>query len=114
MPVVDEVSPAEYGQDRITLSPVPGQTARQFEALLIDVDYSACDPAGIVLPLILSVTGESGAPTFQQSTFERLAPSQLAIIPREGGRMLVRLAEAHHNRWFGALEVDVLGELATR
>lgn len=114
MPVVDEVSPAIYGQDLITLSVVPGQTARQFEALLIDVDYSKCDPAGIVLPLVLTVTGESGAPTFQRSVFERVKPTQLAVIPREGGRMLVRLAETHHNRWFGATEVDVIGELATR
>jgi hypothetical protein len=114
VPVVDEVSPPDYGQDLITLSLVPGQTARQFEALLIDVDYSRCAPAGVVLPLVLTVTGESGAATFQRSSFERVAPSQLAVIPREGGRMLVRLGEAHHNRWFGALEVDVLGELATR
>ncbi len=114
MPVVDEVSPSNYGQDLLTLSLVPGQTPRQFDAVLIDVDYSRCDPAGVVLPLILTVTGESGVATFQRSAFERVRPSQLAVVPREGGRMLVRLAEAQHNRWFGALEIDVLGELATR
>lgn len=114
MPVVDEVSPASYGQDLIVLSLVPGQTPRQFEPVLIDVDYSACDPAGVVLPLELTIMGESGAATFQSSTFARLKPTQLAVIPREGGRMLVRLAEAHHNRWLGTLELDVIGELATR
>lgn len=114
MPVVDEVSPSSYGQDLIVLSLVPGQTPRQFEAVLIDVDYSQCDPAGVVLPLGLTVTGESGAATFQEQTFAHQAPNQLAVIPREGGTMLVRLFEAHHNRWFGALEVPVIGELATR
>lgn len=114
MPVVDEVSPASYGQDLLVLSLVPGQTPRQFEAVLLDVDYSAADPSGVVLPLELTVMGESGVATFQRSTFARVRPSQLSIIPREGGKLLVRLAEAHHNRWFGALELDVVGELATR
>jgi hypothetical protein len=114
MAVVDEVSPASYGEDRIVLSVVPGQTPRQFEAVLIDVDYSACDPAGVVLPLEAIVTQESGASTFQRQTFDNLAPSQLAVVPREGGQMLVRLAEKHHNRWFGALEISVAGELVVK
>jgi hypothetical protein len=114
VPAVDEISPAEYAQDLLVLSLVPGQTPRQFEAVLIDVDYSKADPAGIVLPLELTITGQSGVATFQRSQFTRVRPTQLSIIPREGGRLLVRLAEAHHNRWFGALELDVIGELATR
>lgn len=114
MPVVDEVSPAEYAQDLLVLSLVPGQTPRQFEAVLIDVDYSKADPAGVVLPLELTISSESGAATFQRSIFSRVRPTQLSIVPREGGSHLVRLAEAHHNRWFGALEIDVIGELATR
>lgn len=113
MPVVDEVSPASYGQDVLVLSLVPGQTPRQFEPVLIDVDYSGADPAGVVLPLELTVASESGEATFQREIFTLLAPTQLAIVPREGGRHLVRLAEAHHNRWFGALEVDVIGEVVT-
>mgnify|MGYP001560409073 CR=1 FL=1 len=82
--------------------------------MLIDVDYSACDPAGVVLPLEATVTQESGATTFQRQAFDNLAPAQLAFVPREGGQMLVRLAEKHHNRWFGALEITVAGELVVK
>ena len=114
MAVVDEISPASYGEDRLVLTLAPGQTPRQFEAVLVDVDYSACEPAGVVLPLELTLMQESGAATFQRQVFERVAPSQLAVVPREGGRCLVRLAEKHHNRWFGAVEFDVAGELVVR
>ncbi len=114
MAVVDEVSPAYCGEDRFVLTVAAGQTPRQFEAVLIDVDLSAALPAGVVLPLEATLTQESGASTFQRQTFERLAPSQLAFVPREGGRCLVRLAEKHHNRWFGAVEFDVVGELVVQ
>lgn len=114
MAVVDEVSPASYGEDRIVLTLSPGQTPRQFEAVLIDVDVSACLPAGVVLPLEATLMQESGAATFQRQEFARLAPTQLAFVPREGGTCLVRLAEKHHNRWFGAVEFPVAGELVVR
>lgn len=110
MSVADEWSPEYYGQDLIRLSLAPSQTPRQFEIVLIDVDYSACLPAGIVLPLEMTVTSESGIATFQRKMLRRFAPSQLSFVPREGGSHLVRLAEAHHNRWFGSLSLDVLGE----
>jgi hypothetical protein len=112
MAVVDEVSPAEYGEDRIALSLGPLQTPRQFEPVTIAVDFSACDPEGVVLPLEMTVTSQSGAATFQRQVFERISPSELAFIPREGGPHLVRLFERFHNRWFGALEFDVIGERA--
>lgn len=114
MAVVDEVSPAYYGEDRFVLTLSPGQTPRQFEAVLIDVDLSACLPAGVVLPLEATLMQESGAATFQSQPFEHRAPTQLAFVPREGGRALVRLAEKHHNRWFGSVEFDVDGELVVR
>jgi len=110
MSAADEISPIEYGQDLIVLAvsretPVP----RAFEAVLIDVDYSLALPAGVVLPLEFTVTSESGAATFQRRVFRRLRPSTLAFVPREGGSHLVRLAEQHHNRWFGAITIDVEG-----
>jgi hypothetical protein len=114
MAVVDEVSPASYGEDRFVLTLSPGQTPRQFEAVLIDVDLSDCLPAGVVLPLEATLMQESGAATFQRQTFESLAPTELAFVPREGGRCLVRLAEKHHNRWFGSIEFPVAGELVGR
>lgn len=110
MAVVDEVSPVTYGQDliRLTLSQ-DTPTVRAFGACLILVDYSLTLPAGIMLPLELTVSSASGAGTYQRRTFRRLAPRQISFVPREGGPCLVRLAEAHHNRWFGSLVVDVDG-----
>lgn len=112
MAVVDEVSPSTYGQDliRLTLSQAT-PTVRAFGACLIDVDYSLTLPSDIVLPLEMTVSSSSGAATFQRRVFRRVKPSQLSFVPREGGPHLVRLAEAHHNRWFGALEISVDGAI---
>ena len=115
MPVVDEISPESYGQQLIGISLAQGQGAvapapRQFETVQIDVDYSKCLPADVVLPLEFTVSSESGAAVFQRRIYRHERPAQLTFIPREGGAHLVRLAESHHNRWFGALALDVLGE----
>jgi hypothetical protein len=112
--VVDEVSPEEYGEDRIVLALVPEQSPRQFEPVTITVDYEACLPADVVLPLEMTVTSESGAATFQRQVFLNLKPDELAFIPREGGQHLVRLFERFHNRWFGAVQFAVAGEKAVQ
>jgi hypothetical protein len=112
MAVVDEVSPVTYGQDliRLTLSQQT-LTVRAFGACLIDVDYSLTLPAGIVLPLEFTVSSSAGAATYQRRVFRRLAPQQISFLPREGGPHLVRLAESHHNRWFGSLLIEVDGAI---
>ena len=110
MAVVDEVSPVTYGQDliRLTLNRQT-PTVRAFGACLIDVDYSLAAPAGIVLPLEFTVTSSAGAATYQRRVYRRAAPPQISFVPREGGPHLVRLSEAHHNRWFGSLLIVVDG-----
>lgn len=111
MAVVDEVSPIEYGQDLIRLSLSSEQVVlRAFEAVLVEADYSLALPADIVLPLELTITSLSGAATFQRHVFTKLRPSVISFVPREGGSHLVRLAEQHHNRWFGSLVVAVEGD----
>lgn len=111
MTLLDELSPTYYGEDRIRLQLAESiETVRAFSAVVLAVDYSATLPAGIVLPLELTVTPPSGAPNFLRRTFRRLAPSTLAFTPREGGRHLVRLAELFHNHWVGFLELDVEGD----
>lgn len=114
MAVVDEVSPVIYGQDliRLTLSQQT-PTVRAFGACLLDVDYSLTLPSGVVLPLEFTVSSSSGASTYQRRVFRRLSPSQISFVPREGGPHLVRLGEAHHNRWFGSLLIDVDGSPLT-
>lgn len=114
MSVVDEISPSYYGEDRIGLSLIEAQARSvlvAFQPVIIDVDYSACDPQGVVLPLELTITSESGSIVYQRKVFRRLAPSQVTFVPREGGEHLVRLAEQHHNRWFGRLHLAIQGSL---
>jgi hypothetical protein len=115
VPVADEISPESYGQQFIGLTLSTGQgaaqqTPRQFQTVTVDVDYSKCLPADVVLPLEFTVTSESGASVFRRQIFRKTRPPSLAFIPREGGAHLVRLAESNHNRWFGALQIDVAGE----
>ena len=38
-------------------------------------------------------------------------PSTITFVPKEGGRHLIRLAEAAHNLWWGRLELDVAGDV---
>jgi len=110
MSVIDEVSPIEYGEARITLTLDSGTpTPQAFDEVLVNVDYSRTLPEGIVLPLEMTISGPSGAAVFKRTVFTRIAPTQLAFLPSEGGSHLVRLAEQNHNRWHGELVVDVEG-----
>lgn len=110
---IDELSPTYVGEKRIKLQlAVDSLNPRAMSAISIDVDYSACEPEGLVPPLELLIT----APTpsdFKRVMFNRTAPSLLTFKPREGGRYVVRFGEVGHNRWFGYIEITVAGESAT-
>lgn len=106
----DELCPDYVGEKRITLNLDDAlATNRARTAVLVDVDYSECDPEGVVLPLVLTISTER-ATTFERRVFRRKAPTQISFMPREGGLYTVRLAEFAHNRWFGSLVVTVLGD----
>lgn len=107
---LDELSPLYLGEDRIVLSLMSGLTPRAFRSIIIDVDYAAADPQGVVLPLKLIVQGPSSG-SYQTRIFSRVAPARLAFMPREGGSHLVVLREVAHNRWFGRLRFTVDGPL---
>ena len=110
MSFLDDISPRTYGEDRIRLSLADAdQPLIAFRGIRIAVDYSRTLPEGVVLPLIFTVTAPSEA-YHQMNTFRRLVPKELSFVPREGGSHLVRLGEAHHNRWFGALVLDITGD----
>lgn len=83
---------------------------RAFAILTVEVDYSACEPEGVVLPLEMTVTGANQS-FFQRTLITRSLPSTLFIRPTQGGEYLIRLAELGHNRWFGTLIVSVEGNL---
>jgi hypothetical protein len=109
--LVDELSPQEYGEDRIALT-LSSETPspRVFSPVIILVDLSRCVPEGVVLPLEFTVKGPSGSVTAQRRLLTRFVPNELTFRPTEGGSTLVRLAEIYHNRWFGVLVLDVLGD----
>lgn len=109
--LVDEISPRYYGEDRIKLA-LHEDTPEPFvfQPVIITVDYSACLPEDVVLPLVYTVTGPSGKATFQRRFFRSFKPADFTFRPTEGGSHLVRFAEMFHNRWFGALVIDVAGD----
>lgn len=109
--LLDELSPREYGEDRIVLTlALPSVKPRVFVPVVIQVDASACDPEGLVLPVELIVTGPSGAATERRQVFRKRLPSEITFTPIEGGSILVRLAELYHNRWWGKLVIPVVGD----
>ncbi len=115
MSVVDEISPREIGEDRIdlelstdTLSPIV------FAPVIVLVGYDRCAPEGVVLPLEFTVTGPSGTATFQRRYYRRVRPVEVTFRPTEGGSHLIRIAEMFHNRWWGALVIDVAGDALDR
>jgi len=106
----DELCPDYVGDARITLNLNDAlATNRARSTILVDVDYDDCDPQGVVLPLVLTISTERGT-TFERRVFRRKAPTQIGFVPREGGNYTVRLVEFAHNRWFGSLVVPVLGD----
>lgn len=109
MSIVEVIEPNYVGEDRIRLTLDDTSTEpRAFDSVLVQIDYSATLPQGVVPPLVMTVS----APTqgnFQERIFRRV-PKTLTFRPREGGEHLVTLRECWHNLWVGILRVQVLGE----
>jgi hypothetical protein len=106
----DEISPGYIRNKRVTISlDETSLIVRAYEPALILIDYSECDPDGIMLPLVFDVQGPSPE-SYQRREFLNVAPLSISFTPREGGRHQVRIAEVGHNRWFGTLRIDVLGD----
>lgn len=110
---IDLIAPASLGEDRIKLSLHPDTpTAREGETVLVVPDYSKCLPDGASMPLIYTVTGPDGT-VIEDRAFTRFPPAVIDFTPTRGGPHLVRLGEEFHNRWFGALVVNVDGDERT-
>ena len=108
---LEELSPGYVREKRIDLTlddEAPSPAA--FVPVLINVGYTRALPEGVALPLLLEVQGPSSQ-SYQRRVFTHATPSSLIFTPREGGRHLVVLREAAHNRWWGSLQLDVAGEL---
>lgn len=113
-PTLDELAPREVRQKRIdlTLSPTD-DSPHANRPTTVFVSTTRTLPAGLMLPLIFEVQGPS-ASSYQRRVFPWHIPKQIVFTPREGGRHLVVLREAAHQRWWGSLAVDVAGEKLSR
>jgi hypothetical protein len=111
--VIDEICPTYVGEKRLVLSLASDSLSpRAFNPINVLVDYSACEPEGLVPPLELTIIAPT-ASNFQRARFLRTTPETISFRPREGGRHVVRFGEVGHNRWFGYIEIDVAGESAS-
>ena len=110
MTIVDEISPLDYGENRIDLQ-LETSDPRVGEPVVVNVDASRADPDGLKLPLEFTVTSQSGAAVFHRQVFRSVVPTRVSFRPSEGGSVLFRVAELFHNKWFGALPVDVAGDV---
>ena len=115
---LDELCPDDVGRRAVRLELARLDPPKAFEA--VDVSVSL-DPVlgqvaavvGLALPLELTITAPSRS-GFVRHVYRRAVPSSVSFIPREGGPHLVRLRELGHNRYWGALTVDVIGEPLAR
>lgn len=105
----DEMFPADFGAEVITLAPLDVDArARAFEPYPLAVSLSATyQTSGIAPPFELVVAAPSGRHDVQE-----LAELPLAVMLRaeEGGTHRVTLREVAHNRWHGSTTIDVDGD----
>ena len=110
---LDEICPP-YVADSLIALQLSSDTLEPRAFGVVDVlfDFSACDVnGGIVLPLELLVTAPSPE-NFRRVFFRHQPPALFTFRPQEAGRHLVRIAEVFHNRAWGALLINVGGELS--
>src|SRR5262245_56424538 len=111
MPTIDELAPKTVREKKLVISLDPeSESPRANRPILLSVSYAKTAPDGIALPLIMQVQGPSAA-SYQERIYNRVRPASLIVTPREGGRHLIVLREAAHNRWWGSITLEVAGEV---
>lgn len=116
MSVQDELNPS-YGEEaRITVSllnPLAEVRERRPCPLRISTirdGVDVCAPYGLQLPIEIIVTGPRGEPDFTRVVHRRRVPRSFTFTAKSPGRHMIVVREAAHNRWFGSLSVDVIGD----
>lgn len=110
MASAEEICPGYVGDERLTLElarPLEPPTA--FRVVEVLVGYAE----GTSCPIEFSVSGPTIAKN-RSRIYRRRPPRSVSFIPREGGAHLVRVRELTHNRWYGQLVIDVIGETEQR
>lgn len=106
---LDTISPAFIGASRIALNKAnPDADVFVRQPFRVLVGYSGAGVGGVSLPLVVEVISPRGRR--RTSEFTRSAPATLIITPEERGLHLLVLREKYHNRWFGSLEFDAIGD----
>ena len=110
MASVDEISPPYVGEDKLVLALADPQASILANVpFQVDVDYSAAEPNGLELPMVLILQAPDGSETVNRK-FSRSFPSSLLLKATMRGQHFILLRELYHNRWQGRLIVDVEGE----
>lgn len=107
---IDELSPADIGEERIILSVAASTPPRVGFVVQVDVNYEDCLPEGASLPLDFIVQGP-GILGHAEKVYRERLPPQVSFIPEQAGPHLILLREQTHNRWHGKLRIDVVGDL---
>lgn len=111
----DRVSPAFVGEDKIGIqvreeSFLAGNLVVQ-RAITLDFDYSAADPEGIALPLILEIQPEFGdGDEYRRIVFDRFIPPSFTFKVVGAGKYLILLKERFHNLYQGRNTIEITGD----
>ena len=107
-----------YARARVLqLKPATLELPRAFSPYDLDVGIdptagelgALAQRVGLAGEIELIVTGPSES-SFFRHVYRRGLPSVVTFTPKEGGKHLVTIREVTHNKWWGSLAVEVLGE----
>lgn len=117
MGILEEIAPSYMGEERIglQLDPTTSRAPRALQIVDVIVDLSDTLPAGIVYPVEMTVQSPSRINYLRQYFRSPVGmPSIISFRTQEGGTHTIRVAEVGHNRWYGALTFEVLGDTTTQ
>jgi hypothetical protein len=107
---IDDIAPDYVGAKRLKLALSDlSQVPRVGDVVILTVDYASAEPEGVVVPLAYTVTQPDGS-KLERRVYARRPPPRVDFVPETSGTHLVRIGEVHHNRWWGSLQVTVIGD----
>lgn len=116
MASLDEFAPTYVREQLLVIalanSLIPAKVNTAVDLTVEATGDAAADKAGLVVPIEMIVTSPSSAARgqpFYRHVFRRKAPTQISFVPREGGDHLVVLREVAHNKWWGSIQISVVG-----
>lgn len=114
MSSIDLICPSTIGDEAFALrvtSHREGQVVATFETVVVAVDYGS-GAEGPVLPIEVIVTTLANRRAHQRTVYRRVRPAQVILRPDEAGPWRVVVRELGHNRWWGLLDLEVVGSRA--